>query len=62
MPIIITAPTVKAERRALISDTPRRCKKRQIVPPAKQPMSAARNGIQANIAICLRSKCRTWLR
>ena len=31
-------------------------------PPNTQPKSAARNGSQANSAICFRSKCRTLLR
>ena len=52
-------PTVKAPRRALIRRMPAYfCSARLIVPPNRQPRSAARNGSQANSAICFRSKPR----
>ena len=62
-PIIISAPTVKAPRRALISPMPAYfCSVMLIVPPNMQPRSAARNGSHANIAICFRSNPRTVVR
>ena len=63
MPIISTAPTVKAPRRALIRLSPACfCSQRLTTPPNIEPRSAARNGIQAKRAICFRSKCRTEFR